>query len=75
VSHLCQAGLELTIPPKMTSNFWSSCLFLPIPTSRKERQHCDLLKAVYSGTFQHHAWISLQKSISPGKNNNHPPQS
>jgi hypothetical protein len=25
------------------------------PTSRKERQHYVLLKAVYSGTFQYHA--------------------
>jgi dUTPase len=30
-------------------------LLLPIPTSRKERQHYILLKAVYSETFQHHA--------------------
>jgi hypothetical protein len=44
----------------------------PIPTSRKEWQHYILLKAVYLGTFQYHAWISPQKSISPGKNNNQP---
>jgi hypothetical protein len=30
-------------------------VLLPIQTSRKEQQHYIIFKAVYSGTFQHHA--------------------
>ena len=43
---------------KNSINTWVKSLdsvSLPIPTSRKERQHYVLLKGVYSGTFQYHA--------------------
>ena len=40
---------QVSIVRELTSRF----LLLLSPTSRKERRHSVLLKAVYSGTFQH----------------------